>query len=43
MGVSHAAVYRHVATKAELRELVVGRWAESTMAPLRAIAAVKRR
>jgi AcrR family transcriptional regulator len=39
LGVSHAAVYRHVATKAELRDLVVGRWAESTMAPLRAIAA----
>ena len=33
LGVSHAAVYRHVATKAELRDLVVGRWAESTMAP----------
>jgi len=39
LGVSHAAVYRYVATKAELRELVVGRWAEATMAPLRAIAA----
>jgi AcrR family transcriptional regulator len=39
LGVSHAAVYRHVATKAELRELVVGRWVETTMAPLRAIAA----
>jgi AcrR family transcriptional regulator len=39
LGVSHAAVYRHVATKAELRDLVVGRWAESTMAPLRAVAA----
>jgi AcrR family transcriptional regulator len=39
LGVSHAAVYRHVATKAELRDLVVGRWAESTMPPLRAIAA----
>jgi AcrR family transcriptional regulator len=39
LGVSHTAVYRHVATKAELRDLVVGRWAESTMAPLRAIAA----
>jgi AcrR family transcriptional regulator len=37
--VSHAAVYRHVATKAELRDLVVGRWVETTMAPLRAIAA----
>ena len=38
LGVSHAAVYRHVATKAELRDLVVGRWVETTMAPLRAIA-----
>jgi AcrR family transcriptional regulator len=39
LGVSHAAVYRHVATKAELRDLVVSRWMETTMAPLRAIAA----
>ncbi len=39
LGVSHAAVYRYVATKAELRDLVVGRWVEATMAPLRAIAA----
>ncbi len=39
LGVSHAAVYRHVATKAELRGLVVGRWAEATMPPLRAVAA----
>jgi AcrR family transcriptional regulator len=39
LGVSHAAVYRHVATKAELRDLVVGRWVESTMPPLRKIAA----
>jgi AcrR family transcriptional regulator len=38
LGVSHAAVYRHVATKAELRDLVVSRWAESTMPPLRTIA-----
>ena len=38
LGVSHAAVYRHVATKAELRDLVVGRWVEATMSPLRAIA-----
>ena len=38
LGVSHAAVYRHVATKAELRYLVVGRWTEATMPPLRAIA-----
>jgi AcrR family transcriptional regulator len=39
LGVSHAAVYRHVATKAELRDLVVGRWVEETMPPLREIAA----
>lgn len=39
LGVSHAAVYRHVATKAELRELVVSRWVEATMSPLRAIVA----
>jgi AcrR family transcriptional regulator len=38
LGVSHAAVYRHVATKAELRDLVVSRWTEATMPPLRAIA-----
>src|ERR1700726_2937924 len=39
LGVSHAAVYRHVATKAELRALVVGRCAEATLPALRAIAA----
>lgn len=39
LGVSHAAVYKHVATKAELRDLVVGRFAETTMRALRAIAA----
>lgn len=39
LGVSHAAVYRHIATKAELRDLVVARWVETTMPPLRAIAA----
>jgi AcrR family transcriptional regulator len=39
LGVSHAAVYRHVSSKAELRDLVVSRWAEATMPPLRAIAA----
>jgi AcrR family transcriptional regulator len=39
LGVSHAAVYRHVATKAELRHLVVSRWVEETMPPLRAIVA----
>lgn len=39
LGVSHAAVYRHVATKAALRDLVVRRWVETIMPPLRAIAA----
>jgi AcrR family transcriptional regulator len=39
LGVSHAAVYKHIATKAELRDLVVGRFAEATMPALRAIAA----
>ena len=39
LGVSHTAVYRHVATKAELRDMVVGRWLEATMPPLRAIVA----
>jgi AcrR family transcriptional regulator len=39
LGVSHAAVYRHVANKSELRDLVVGRWAEATMPSLRKIAA----
>jgi AcrR family transcriptional regulator len=39
LGVSHTAVYRHVATKAELRDLVVGRWVETTMPALRAIVA----
>src|ERR1700729_629066 len=39
LGVSHAAVYRHIATKAELRDLVVERWMEATMSPLRAIVA----
>lgn len=39
LGVSHAAVYRHVTNKAALRDLVVGKWMEQTMPPLRAIAA----
>lgn len=39
LGVSHAAVYRHVASKAQLRDLVVARWVETTMPPLRAIVA----
>jgi AcrR family transcriptional regulator len=38
LGVSHAAVYRHVKSKAELRDLVVGRWVETIMPPLREIA-----
>lgn len=41
LGVSHAAVYRHVSTKAELRDLVVARWAEATMPSLRVIAAAR--
>ena len=41
LGVSHTAVYRHVATKAELRDLVVARWLETTILPLRAIASKK--
>ena len=39
LGVSHTAVYKHVSSKAELRDLVVGQWVEATMAPLRAIVA----
>jgi AcrR family transcriptional regulator len=39
LGVSHAAVYRHVKTKAELRDLVVQRWINETMSPLRTIVA----
>lgn len=39
LGVSHTAVYKHVASKAELRDLVVGRWVEATMEPLREIVA----
>jgi AcrR family transcriptional regulator len=41
LGVSHTAVYKHVSSKAELRDLVVGQWVEATMSPLRAIAARK--
>jgi AcrR family transcriptional regulator len=39
LGVSHAAVYKHIATKAALRDLVVARWVDVMMPPLRAIAA----
>lgn len=37
LGVSHAAVYRHVSTKAELRDMVVRNWMETTIRPLRTI------
>ena len=39
LGVSHAAVHKHVGTKSELRDLVVGRWMGVMMPPLREIAA----
>jgi AcrR family transcriptional regulator len=39
LGVSHTAVHKHVGSKAGLRDMVVGRWIEATMPPLRAIAA----
>jgi AcrR family transcriptional regulator len=39
LGVSHTAVYKHVSSKAELRDLVVGQWVEATMPPIRAIVA----
>jgi AcrR family transcriptional regulator len=38
LGVSHTAIYRHLASKAELRDAVVERWVEATMSPLRTIA-----
>jgi len=41
LGVSHTAVYRHVASKAELRDLVLDRWLEATLLPMRAIAAAQ--
>jgi len=37
LGVSHAAVHKHVGTKSELRDLVVGRWMAVMMPPLREI------
>ena len=37
LGVSHTAVHKHVGSKAELRDMVLGRWLESTMPPLRAV------
>ena len=39
LGVSHTAVHKHVGSKAGLRDMVVGRWIEATMPPLRAIVA----
>ena len=39
LGVSHTAVHKHVGSKAALRDMVLGRWLESTMPPLRAIVA----
>jgi AcrR family transcriptional regulator len=43
LGVSHAAVYRHFSSKAELREAVVGQWIDRIMPPLRAVARDGRR
>lgn len=40
LGVSHSAVYRHVASKAELRDRVVARWVEEMIPPLRAVVAL---
>jgi AcrR family transcriptional regulator len=39
LGVSHTAVHKHVGSKAELRNMVLGRWLEATMPPLRAVVA----
>src|SRR5277367_4642829 len=39
LGVSHTAVHKHVGSKAELRDMVLGRWLESTMPTLRAVVA----
>lgn len=41
LGVSHAAVYRYIKTKAELRDLVVRCWVDEMMPPLRALVAQK--
>jgi AcrR family transcriptional regulator len=38
LGVSHGSVYRHFATKAELRDAVVARWLEESLRPLDAVA-----
>jgi len=37
LGVSHTAIFRHVSNRAALQNLVVGRWVEATMPPLRAV------
>lgn len=37
LGVSHTAVHKHVGSKAGLRDMVVGRWLEATMIPVRAV------
>lgn len=39
LGVSHGAVYRHFATKADLRDAVSARWLARISTPLKAIAA----
>ncbi len=41
LGVTHASVYRHFASKAELREAVVRQWLDRVMQPLAAIADAK--
>lgn len=38
LGVSHAAVYKHFASKTALREAVTRRWLERTRGPLEAVA-----
>lgn len=38
LGVSHASVYRHFASKAALRDAVVRRWLDAMMPPLEAVA-----
>ncbi len=41
LGVSHTAVHKHVGSKAGLRDMVVARWLEATLIPLRAAVASK--
>ena len=38
LGVSHGSVYRHFASKADLRAAVVRRWLDASLSPLAAIA-----